>query len=95
MTNKTRHTQQITVETHSVTIIRTSGKQVTAYCERCQTNVTAFAPEQIAAFLNATLAEICRRVQSDELHLTSHDRGAALICCNRVEKTIKNNKTQE
>lgn len=72
-----------------------SGKQISIFCERCQTNVTAFALEQIAAFLNTTLAEVCRRVQSDELHLTSTKRGAALICCNCVEKTINNNQTKE
>lgn len=80
MTNKTRHTWQITIETHSVTIVRTNGKPISAFCERCRTNVTVFAPEQIAAFFGMTLAEVCRRVEADELHLIETRRGVALVC---------------
>ncbi len=79
MENKTRRTE-IFIETHSVTIIRTNGKPLSAFCERCQTNVAVFAPEQIAAFLRLTLAEVCRRVETDELHLSENRRGIALIC---------------
>ncbi len=80
MTNKTRQTRQITIETHSVTIIRTNGKPLSAFCERCQTNVTTFAPEQIAAFLRLTEAEVFRRVETGELHLIEMRRGGALVC---------------
>ena len=80
MMNKTRQTRQITIETHSVTIIRTNGKHLSAFCERCQTTVSVFAPEQIAAILRLTLAEVCRRVEKDELHLIENRRGVALIC---------------
>ena len=71
---------EITIETHSVTIIRARGKQLSAFCERCQTNVAVFAPEQIAAILRLTVAEVCRRVQTDELHLIENRRDVALIC---------------
>ncbi len=80
MKNKIRHRRQITIETHSLTIIRTGGKKISAFCERCQTNVLAFTPEQIAAFLDLIVAEICLRVQSDELHLIKTGRSVALIC---------------
>ncbi|MEO8073639.1 MAG: hypothetical protein ABI891_10605 [Acidobacteriota bacterium] len=80
MTNKTRRTRQITIETHSVTIIRARGNHPLAFCERCQTNVTVVALEQMAAFFQMTLAEICRRVERDELHLIETQRGVALIC---------------
>ena len=76
---KTKRTE-ITIETHSITIIRTRGKTALAFCECCQTNVSVFAPEQIAAILRLTLAEVCRRVETDELHLIENRRGVALIC---------------
>ena len=87
MENKTRRTQ-IFIESHSVTIIRTNGKPLSAFCERCQTNVTVFAPRQIAAFFRLTVAEVCRRVEEGELHLIQTQRGVALICgssLNRAE----------
>jgi len=79
MENKTRRTQ-IFIETHSVTIIRTNGKPLSAFCERCQTNVIVFTPKQIAAFFQLTVAEVCRRVETGELHLIKTRRGVALIC---------------
>ena len=76
---KTKRTE-ITIETHSITIIRTKGKTALAFCECCQTNVSVFAPEQIAAILRLPLAEVCRRVETNELHLIESRRGVALIC---------------
>lgn len=84
MTNKTHRTRQITIETHSVTIIRTNSKTLSAFCERCQTNVTVFAPEQMAAIFRLTVAEVCRRVEADELHLIETRRGVALVCGGRA-----------
>jgi hypothetical protein len=85
MTNgtKTRRTE-ITIETHSITIIRTSGRQTSAHCEHCRKEVAAFAPEQIAAFLTLELAEVCRRIRAGELHLTRTERGGALVCGNSL-----------
>lgn len=73
-------TTQITIETHSITIIRTSGKQNSAHCEHCLKTVAAFTPEQIAAFLQLDLTEIRRRAEVGEIHLTQNGRNAALIC---------------
>lgn len=76
---KTKRTE-ITIETHSITIIRTKGKMAPAFCEYCQTNVSVFAPEQMAAIFQTSLAEVCRRVETNELHLIETRRGIALIC---------------
>ncbi len=72
---------EIYFETHSVTTIRIKGgTSLSAFCDYCQTNVVVFAPEQIAAFLRLTLAEVCRRIEKGELHLIDTRRGVALIC---------------
>lgn len=80
---------EITIETHSVTIIRRKGKNFSARCERCGETVSAFAPEQFAAFLKLEMAEICRRLETGELHLTETDRAVALICGNSENKEIQ------
>ncbi|MDQ3180960.1 MAG: hypothetical protein M3Q33_10615 [Acidobacteriota bacterium] len=92
MTNKTRQTRQITIETHSVTIIRTNGKPLSAFCEHCQQNVTVFAPEQIAAFFRLTLAEVCRRVEKGKLHFVGTRRGVALICGSSLNNSEDNSE---
>lgn len=76
---------EIYIETHSVTIIRTKGKSFSAYCERCETTVAAFTPEQVAAFLEFNLAEVCRRIENAELHLIQNTRSLALICGNSLQ----------
>lgn len=82
MMNRTR---QITIETHSITIIRISGKQHSAHCERCGKTVTAFAPKQIAAFLQIDVAEVCRRVETKKIHLINDGESAAMICGTSLE----------
>ena len=83
MTNgkKIRRTE-ITIETHSITIIRTNAARNSVHCEQCCETVTAFAPEQVAAALRFDLAEVCRRVETKQLHLTNNKSGTALICGN-------------
>lgn len=86
MTNGTKiRRTEITIETKSLTIIRINGKRQTAFCECCQKVVAAFAPEQVAGFSRLSLAEVCRRVEAKQIHLTRTERSAALICGNSLE----------
>lgn len=80
MTNKRR--TEITIETHEITVIKTNGKSRLVFCEHCQKSVAAFAPEQVALFFRLSLAEVCLRVQTEQIHLTRRESGAALICGN-------------
>lgn len=75
---------EIYIETHSVTIIRTKGKSPAAHCERCGTTVAAFTPAQVAVFFRFSLAEVCRRIENAEMHLTQTNRSLALICGNSL-----------
>lgn len=76
---------QITIETHSITIIRTNSRRFAAHCEHCGETVTAFALEQIADALQVNLAEVCRRIETKQIHLIRTERSAALICGNSLE----------
>jgi hypothetical protein len=84
---KVRQTRQITIETHSITIIRTKGVQFSTYCEHCRETVSSFAPEQIAAVLQLDLTEICRRVEAKQIHLTNDGDSMAMICVNSLGGT--------
>lgn len=83
MTSKRR--TEITIETRSITIIRTNGVPFSAQCEHCRQTVAAFAPEQVAKVSRLDLTEICRRIEEGKLHLTDRRRGVALICGNSLE----------
>lgn len=85
-------TTQITIETHSITIIRAKSERFSAHCEHCQKTVSAFTPEQTAIFLRLDLTEICRRIEAGELHLTETGRSVALVCGNSESKQIQFNQ---
>ena len=57
MTNKTRRTE-IQIETRTVTVIRTRGKQFSAYCEHCRANVPSFTANQTAELLQMTDSDV-------------------------------------
>jgi hypothetical protein len=77
MMNKIR---EITIETHSITIVRTNGRLLSARCERCQKVVAVFTPNQTAMVLRLNLAEVYRRIEAGELHLIETGRGVAFVC---------------
>ena len=91
MKTKMYRTRQITIETHSVTIIRVKGSQFSTHCERCQKTVAAFAPKQIAEFLRLDLKEVYRRIETQEIHLTRSGESTALIC----GATLKSRENQQ
>lgn len=94
MANKTRITRQITIRTHSITFVRKNGKFLSVFCQRCRAYVAAFAPEQIAAFLQLSVAEVCRLIETDEFHLLETERGAALVCGESLNGSKNKNFSQ-
>jgi len=84
---RAKQTRQITIETHSITIIRTKNAPPSSYCEQCSEPVASLAPEQIAAILRLDLTEVCRRVEARQLHLTSAQDGLARVCVNSLGGT--------
>lgn len=92
MNQTVRQRTEITIETHSIMIIRTNSRRHSAHCERCGETVSAFTPEQTAMFLRLDLTEICRRIESGKLHLTQNRRAIALVCGNSENKEIRFNR---
>ncbi len=58
---------QITIETHSITIIRTSGA-LNVCCAVCQKQVSAFASGEIAAALKMSAPELEFMRDAGEIH---------------------------
>lgn len=83
---------EITIETHSITIIRAKSERFSAHCKHCQKTVSAFSTEQMATFLRLDAAEIYRRIESNELHLTETGNAVALVCGNSESKHIQFNQ---
>lgn len=77
-----RRRTQIEIETHEITLIRTSGRRSTHYCERCRRTVVALEAEGFAELLKQKPEEIDRRVQADSLHLVNTRPGNGIICGN-------------
>jgi hypothetical protein len=87
MTNILRRKRQITIETHTITIIRTNSRPHSVHCERCGETVAAFTPKQIAASLGLDLTEVCRRIETRQIHLTNNGKGVAMVCANSLGAT--------
>lgn len=83
MTYKRR--TEITIETHSLTIIRTRNANC-VYCRNCQANVTTFRRAHAALIFRAAPAEIERLWQINSIHTT--DEGDAL-CGNSLAGHFK------
>lgn len=92
MTELKKRRTEITIETHSITIIRTNDQRFSTHCEYCGKTVSAFTPEQIATFMRLDISEICRRIDAGELHLTETGRTVALVCGNSEKKEIQFNQ---
>lgn len=92
MTEPTKRRTEITIETHSITIIRTNDQRFSTHCVRCEKTVSAFTPEQLAIFMRLDINEICHRIDSGELHLTETGRSVALVCGNSEKKEIQFNR---
>ena len=78
---------QITIETHSITIIRMSGKQNSVRCENCQKNVQAFASREIADALRLSGEDIEALRQTGEIHAVASNN--KMVCGNSFAEVLR------
>ena len=76
-----RHKRITRVETHSLTVVRTTQKEIDLWCESCGVTVAMVTPESAAEMLNTNPREIYRRVERAEVHFVEIGAGELLICC--------------
>lgn len=78
--------RQITIEQHSITIIRASIKTFSTHCESCQKESAGLPPKEVSIFMSKPLPEIFQKIEAGELHLTNNR--LALICKHSIERSL-------
>ena len=75
MDESKKRRMEITIETHSITIIRTrSGKPTNStYCPSCETNVASFRHAHAALIFHVAFAELERLSPSRQIHFAKTD----------------------
>jgi hypothetical protein len=91
--NKQTRKRQITIERHSITIIRTKGAPLTVYCLVCQKQVSAVDSGLIANALQLTMSEIELMRESGEIHAVNHDH--LQLCSNSIAELLNNQNREE
>jgi hypothetical protein len=80
----TRIRTEITIETHEIIIIRRTGKQRTAFCQSCQSDVAVFSPNEIAMLAQIAAKE--NRSKAREVHFVEMPDGRQLMCGNSLKQ---------
>ena len=78
---------QITIETHSLTIIRARRASRSVLCGVCGQRVSAFAAAEIAEALRLSTAAIEALYRSGEIH--SPVSGSDLVCGNSLAEVFR------
>lgn len=86
MTSPKKHRTEILIETHTVTIIRTRGKDFSTQCRNCQKSSKAVSIEQSAALLDTNVQTVRSLIRTGELHFLQIAHGDALpvVCGNSI-----------
>lgn len=84
---KIKHTE-ITIETHSVTIIRMrGGKTESAFCETCRENVQIFSPAQAALIFRVDAQFLATLCYSNQIHVVAENA----LCAGSLADYFKQN----
>lgn len=83
----TKRQTQITIETHSLTIIktRTGGKSNSVYCRRCKSDVATFRHAHAALIFRVDAGELERLSQIGLIHAA----GRSDLCANSLAEHFR------
>lgn len=75
MSESKKRRTEITIETHSITIIRTrnNDKSGFVYCRNCKTNVASFRQSHAALIFRVDPSELVRLFQINLIHAADND----------------------
>ncbi len=81
-----RRRTEITIETHSLTIIRTRGaKSDFIYCQNCRTKAAVFSQPHASLIFGVDSGELERLFQNSQIHFASADA----LCGNSLAEFFK------
>jgi hypothetical protein len=75
-----KRTRRVTVETHSLTVLRTLGQTSSLWCKACGAETLAVTIDVAAGIGSVTQREIFRLIETGLLHFTEMPSGSLLIC---------------
>jgi hypothetical protein len=75
---------EITIETHRLLVIRSSGTSIRARCDQCDQWVQMVTPNQAAAIAHVAVRTINRWVEAESIHFAESPEGLLLICLNSI-----------
>lgn len=78
----------ISVETHSLSVIRPAHSPVNLLCAGCAANVEMVTPERAAVLCATSPRSIYRLVERGALHFIESSAGELLICCRSLQSRI-------
>lgn len=87
MTNQHRRRTEITIETHSLTIIkmRSNARKELVICRNCQTKTTTFAEAHATLIFRVEAREINRLLQINQIHFADD----SALCGNSLANFFK------
>ncbi len=85
----TKRKTVITVETHSLTIVRSSNGATRLRCAACEAETQMLSIEQAASLFSVTERAIFRLVESRRVHFHETPAGQLLICAESLRDLLK------
>ena len=82
----------ITVETDSLLILR-ARKPLRAWCPQCSAEEEMISLDDLGVVSNLPPADVRAWLESDDLHHTTGDDGAYMICLNSMLRRVHKGKT--
>jgi len=78
--SKSRKHTEITIETETLVIFRSTTNSLRAWCERCETESLLLTPGAAARLCGVTTSVIYARVAAGAVHYTELSDGTLFIC---------------
>jgi hypothetical protein len=83
-----RRRTEITIETHEVKTIRIRTIGGSGYCPTCSGQTTSITPENVAVFMQISVGEVLRSIDSGQIHLVGDGNGVQGVCGNSLDHLI-------
>lgn len=85
-----RRRTEITIETHSLTIIRTRGGNIeAAFCETCGRNVQIFPAPHAALIFRVDAQVLATLLHSNQIHTVAENQVCATSLANYFDRKIR------
>jgi hypothetical protein len=88
--NQAKRRTEITIETHSLTIIRLRGAKTDyVYCRECRTQVAGFSAPHASLIFKVSASELERLCQNREIHFATSDALCARSLADYFKQEIR------